>query len=230
MAEMYVDIPRNTLIYGVYWTGSRWNQANYISEATHLFECGEKPVAPGFASGTLYENGDTFTPKKIKAEVDIFFKPDDGLVYSATITPENDGDSFSGTWTGEGYIKVEAEKNGLYEKFAGIKLGDNFDLTFSGGSIEKDYTFRTLILTLLFTDGRADETQSPGDQRGWIGDPEGNDFRSLLWLYIEQGRIRDEELAEIELAAAEALSYLTENSVCDNVEVKAEKENDEKSS
>lgn len=85
-------------------------------------------------------------------------------------------------------------------------VGGYYDISISAdGDIETQDSFDTSIMTILFTDARASESEVsvPENRRGWIGDP---NFGSKLWIYMQ---VRARQLAA-NLIAGEVKRALSE--------------------
>jgi phage gp46-like protein len=109
-------------------------------------------------------------------------------------------------------------------------LPPRFDLAVENGDLALDDGLETALLVSLFTDRRAhadDVLPDYGnDRRGWWGDSyadiEGDLIGSRLWL-LE----RERDLADVPLRAklylAEAVQWLIDDGVVDQVDVQAER-------
>lgn len=103
------------------------------------------------------------------------------------------------------------------------------DLSIAGGDLALDEGFGTALLASLFTDAQAgpeDELPDLGtDRRGWWAEAvlpgEGDlPWGSRLWL-LGRAKITTATLGDAEVYAREALAWLLEGGVADDVEVAA---------
>lgn len=104
-------------------------------------------------------------------------------------------------------VALQELPGGVYD----LKVG--FD-----GDLETEDAFETAIVVSLFTDARAPESlvADPALRRGWIGNEyrlrvaPGFDLGSILWAFLEQGRLRGKTLRDLEDASNEALQWLVD--------------------
>jgi len=102
------------------------------------------------------------------------------------------------------------------------------DLAVDDVDIATDYGLQTAIVISLFTDRRAgDDDRLPadaGDRRGWwgdmLGEVEDDRIGSKLWL-LSREKDLPEVLARAEEYASEALRWLLEDGVAEDVNVSA---------
>ncbi|MFA5398507.1 MAG: phage GP46 family protein [Methanogenium sp.] len=101
------------------------------------------------------------------------------------------------------------------------------DLSITDGDLTLEDGLETAILLSLFIDRRAeddDELDNPNDKRGWWGDQvtsfPGDRIGSRLWL-LERAKTDTETLRATEEYALEALEWMKEDGVVEDIEVEA---------
>jgi phage gp46-like protein len=101
------------------------------------------------------------------------------------------------------------------------------DLSITDGDLTLEDGLETAVLLSLFIDRRAeddDELDNPNDKRGWWGDQvtsfPGDRIGSRLWL-LERAKTNIETLRAAEEYALEALEWMKEDGVVEDVEVEA---------
>jgi len=212
-----ITTPKLTPYYTVYLTGGVYTQSDSSNPPTHFAILDAITSVAGTFSGALYGDGETFTAVMTEAELLAFFEPDylaeeTGLasIYGVTIE--------EGILTGEGVVSEIQVKNVGVDVF--LDSDNDFEISIVDGDIKQTTTFDTLILTLLFTDGRASKYQveQSKNRRGWIGDLNSEIFRSKLWLKY-QARETELDLNEISAYCTEALEYMKEQKICSDVNV-----------
>jgi len=212
-----INTPKVTPYYTVYLDTGVYTQSDSSNPPTHFAILDAMTSVAGTFSGTLYEDGDTFTAVMTDALLLAFFEPDylaeeTGLasIYGVTIE--------EGILTGEGVVSEIQVKNIGVDVF--LDPDSDFEISIESGDIKQTTTFDTLILTLLFTDGRASKYQveQSKNRRGWIGDLNSEIFRSKLWLKY-QARETELDLNEISAYCTEALEYMKEQKICSDVNV-----------
>jgi len=215
--NILINNPKATPYYTVYLDAGVYTQSDSSNPPTHFAILDEITDVAGTFAGTLYGDGETFTPVMTESELLTFFEPDyiaeeEGLasIYGVSIE--------EGVLTGEGVISEIQVKNIGVDIF--IDPASDFEISIESGDIKQTTTFDTLILTLLFTDGRASKYQveQSKNRRGWIGDLNSEIFRSKLWLKY-QARETELDLNEISAYCTEALEYMKEQDVCSEINV-----------
>lgn len=108
----------------------------------------------------------------------------------------------------------------------------DLETTKNKGDIETDETLETAVIISLFTDRRADiddplPNPDNDDRKGWWGDlasPDiaGDQIGSKLWL-LERSKTTSEILADAKEYAEEALQWMIDDSIAENVEVDVER-------
>lgn len=100
-----------------------------------------------------------------------------------------------------------------------------FDINLINGDLERDDGLETAVAISLFTDRRVDDESLPylaKSKKGWWGDmfPEvdGDKIGSRLWT-IEREKRTNETLRKSEDYTREALEWMLEDSVADNIDV-----------
>ena len=102
-----------------------------------------------------------------------------------------------------------------------------FDIEIEDGDIIGLDGFDTHLIISLFTDARASEAQvvRPQDRRGWPGNlvspVDGRQLGSFLWL-SEQRRLTQDTVNEYVDSAGKALSWMIEDGIAKNIDVKGE--------
>lgn len=99
------------------------------------------------------------------------------------------------------------------------------DISFTEtGDISTDQTLDTAILMSIYEEMRASEGEMPMAKlrRGWIGNESTPDFEqgSKLWLFSQE-RLTGSVLAEIAPVVRNALQWLIDDGIAENVEVEA---------
>jgi len=100
----------------------------------------------------------------------------------------------------------------------------NYDLVVKDGQIDFVEGLETSLITSLFTDARAPESlvQPSEKRRGWVGDIikalEGRFTGSVLWT-LDQARLTNDTISKAEIAAKEALAWIVEDNVAQEVNV-----------
>jgi phage gp46-like protein len=95
------------------------------------------------------------------------------------------------------------------------------------GDFEMDDGFVTPIVMSTYLERRANEVEvpEPRKRRGWIGNEDGDfpgfEMGSKLWLYIEQGRLTDDTINNIEAAARDGYQWFIEDNLATSVRVDA---------
>lgn len=116
-----------------------------------------------------------------------------------------------------------------------------FDATYMSGDFElntgdlvREEGLETAVMISLFTDRRVNEYENPDnvkDKRGWWGDLlseiEEDQIGSKLWL-LERETLSSETVERAKIYALEALEWLVEDGVAQNVDVIAEKQGRER--
>lgn len=226
MTSILIHTPANGLIYGAYHDGSIWCQSDDLNPPTHLFQTVDRPTFAGEWGGSVYGSGDEFEADGTAGFFDVFFRPDDVGTFTASIFVDSNGDDMPGEFAGEGYSRESVAATDV-DRVVDVALSANdigIDVDFDNirGDIKKATDFNTLVITLLFTDGRASKYQAM-DRRGWLGDPAGDTFSSLLWLKF-QSKVSEVDLREMERYAAKALNYMVRNNICDRIQVAASRD------
>lgn len=224
MTSILIHTPAKGLIYGAYHDGSIWRQSDDLNTPTHLFQTVDRPTFAGEWGGSVYDSGDEFEADGTAGVFDVFFRPDDVGTFTASIFVDSDGDDIPGDFEGEGYSR-ESDADTDVDRVVDVALSVNdIDVDFDNirGDIKMATDFNTLVITLLFTDGRASKYQAT-DRRGWLGDPAGDTFSSLLWLKY-QSKLSDVDLREMERYATKALNYMVRNNICDRIQVVASRD------
>lgn len=90
--------------------------------------------------------------------------------------------------------------------------GGGGDLVVRDGDLVLDHGLRSNVLSTLFSDQRRvealpDDPQRDADPRGYWADTPQARFGSLLWT-MDQARLTDRELAQLEQYAAAALQWM----------------------
>ena len=111
-----------------------------------------------------------------------------------------------------------------------IKLGkisdSSYDFQIENGDLAIDDGLETSLISSLFSDRRADESQvfQPERRRGWIGDlvstTPGYLFGSHIWL-LEQSRLTQTTLNDIEDYAKKALQWMVDGGFAINISADA---------
>lgn len=106
--------------------------------------------------------------------------------------------------------------------------GTGADLAIEDDDLAEDNGLQTSLFLSLFTDRRATDDQLPAeldDRRGWWGDQfaevEGDQHGSHLWL-LERARVTPELLHRGEGYDREALAWMLEDGVCEQLDVALE--------
>lgn len=107
-----------------------------------------------------------------------------------------------------------------------FEIKDNYeiDLEIENGEFVKDNTLQSRIMISLFTDARCDTHELPAFQnskRGYWGDCLfGEETGSKLWL-LDQTKANTETLNRAKSYATEALSWIVEDGLADDLNVEA---------
>lgn len=100
------------------------------------------------------------------------------------------------------------------------------DLATDAGGLTEDDTYQTSILISLLSQRRVDpdETQEKSNLGGWFGDSfpdiEGDQIGSKLWL-LDGMKTTDDTLTKAEEWAAEALEWMKDDGITDEITVVA---------
>lgn len=103
-----------------------------------------------------------------------------------------------------------------------------FDISFKDGDIELDDSFNSTIITSLFSDARADESEikQPQNRRGFWGDEISDDptdpYGSKLWL-LDQSRLTDNTVLNARDYARLSLNWFVKTGLSRLIEVKVTK-------
>jgi len=102
-----------------------------------------------------------------------------------------------------------------------------FDLCFENGTLALDGGLRTLVVTSLFTDARAEQREvesGEGDLRGWWGDAleAGEIWGGKLWL-LDRLKTLNENLRRAEDFARGSLNWMLQDGVASVIRVSAER-------
>lgn len=205
--------------YGVYDNDGTWTQADLSNNPTHFAVLRSLPSMTGIYEGVVYEDGETAESVLYSAETEVCFNPLFEETYIGSITISGETVS-GGSLSGIGYLSsVESDDYGT-----DLYLNENEDGTFSilveNYRLKKENSFRTLILTLLFTDGRADQflVANAKNRRGWVED---DSFVSLMWL-LDQSRLNQDVVNKTISFAKSALQYMIENKICTDLKITGE--------
>lgn len=110
-------------------------------------------------------------------------------------------------------LKLELQSDGLYD----IPIGED-------GNFETDDGLTTTILTSIFTDARADESEVSVtlDRRGWLGNlnfpTEGRQLGSLIWLSSNMRRTTG-NLNKVIDYYKKCLNWLLEDEIAKDIQV-----------
>lgn len=110
-----------------------------------------------------------------------------------------------------------------------IGVGQQFDIAAGATDLVLDDGLETAVMVSLFTDQRAstDDLKRAGetDPRGWwgdIGDPDGVQIGSLLWLLSRQ-KITAEVIARAREYCSKALQWMIDDGIAASVSVETER-------
>ena len=201
--------PKQSLVYAVTWD-SGWKQAGAFDVSSAVAVLSQIPETPGTYEGTIFTNGGSF------------FSPQTEVAFQASFAPLESGDYAKnivltgasvtdGELTGRGIEQKirEAVKEGIIDVFLN-PIDNEFDIENMKGTKE----FDTLIYSLLFTDARVE------GQKGWLGDLNGNIFRSRIWTK-DMSKLTPLDLRELEVYTEKALSYMIDNKIANSVNAQA---------
>lgn len=204
-ATDFVQCPGFEQTHNIYF-GQKVEAGIYSVSDSQVFAVEEEIVLP--------DNKKEIEVEFITSEIGYFTGR---LTLASILEAETEG----GFLEGEVYQIVE---NGTVDVFLDpVQDSDEgFNIVFweEAGDIKGTDEFDTLLYTLIFTDARATKYQveNSGRRRGWLGDLEEKIVRSRLWIK-DQSRKEDIDLAEITAYIKQALTYMTENKICDRYEV-----------
>jgi len=112
-------------------------------------------------------------------------------------------------------VKFELNENGIYD------IGFESD-----GKLKQDNSYDSMIISSLFSDGRADssEISDPSRRRGWVGDSfttlNNYKFGSKLWL-LDQARMSNDTVKKAEDYTRQALDWILRLEYADRIDVSA---------
>ncbi len=104
----------------------------------------------------------------------------------------------------------------------------NYDLVVINGQLDFVEGLQTSVVVSLFADSRASSSIVPqaDNRRGWVGDIikslEGKFTGSTLWT-LDQARLTSETVSQAEIAAKDALAWMVEENIAQEVNVQVER-------
>lgn len=116
------------------------------------------------------------------------------------------------------------------QDIAMLKRGDLYDIAFDAGDIKTIEGLETAAVLSLFTDARADksETAKTTRRRGWLGNAtmftDGHEIGSKLWL-LEQARLTDETEKNLQTYVSNCFAWMLKDRLIRSFEVTTGKEN-----